>query len=121
MTAARWEARATRLNRLDAAIRSVGDWHEPECSLGQFLRSRPSREAEDVALAAVRLTCIAAIEAANSIARDFADLPDTIELLSEPYRVPMLREQVDMFVEQVADEGLELRLPRLVRVCEARR
>lgn len=121
MTSARWEARAVRLNRLDAAISSVGDWHEPECSLGQFLRSRPSREAEDVALAAVRLTCVAAIECANAIARDFADLPDTIELLSDPHRIPILREQIEMFVAQVADEGLELRLPRLVRVCEARR
>lgn len=121
MTSARWEARAVRLNRLDAAIASVGDWHEPECSLGQFLRSRPSREAEDVALAAVRLTCIAAIECANAIARDFADLPDTVEQLSEPHRVPILREQIEMFVEQVADEGLDLRLPSLVRVREARR
>lgn len=115
MTSARWQARAARLNALDAAIHGVGDWHEPECSLGQFLHSRPSYDAEVVAVEAVRLSCVSAIQIANSIAREFADLPDTIRLLDEPYRVPWLAETLAIYVEQLADEGWDLALPALVR------
>ena len=115
MTSARWQARAARLNTLDAAVRGVGDWHQPDCSLGEFLRARPSYDAEVVAVEAVRLSCVSAIQIANSIAREFADLPDTIRLLDEPYRVPLLAEELSIVIEQLADEGWDLALPSLVR------